>query len=347
MNPIVSAALAVDADAISKLPDAELLVLADAVSAEIGEEIVKADQREVAVEKTLAADLDADFRGDLDLAVDAVLDGVDAEVLTADEASAVVEDVGVLMRIRDTSKTLDLLAGALAAIAVLARKATRSVLIDRGWLNSSGRRGELTVAASLSQPDADAIASLAGQQLFWIGEFWDKHLSARIAATVRREALELGLGPEDVGRVLKGVVSGDFPAAAVPGTYRGSSESYFRGLAGTVRNHASTIGSLGAMGDAGFERYRIVAVNDERTTEVCRLMHGRQFSVSSGRAQVARMLAAEDPEAVKRVAGWKSESEVVSAIGDGDAASQERGLVAAGLALPPYHMNCRTVITPV
>lgn len=348
MKPAVSAACACSAEDIARLPDAELLALADAVSDEVGgDPIVKATDRELALELALARDLDEDFRGDLEDSVDAELTGLDEAENAADEVGAAVEGVSRRMRERSMAGALSVLTASLGAIATVGRRVVRTQLIDRGFLSARGTApGGIRVAASLSQVDEAAVARLAGNQTFWIGEFWSKHLSARVAATVRREALERGLGRAEVGRILRGVVSGEFPGVSVPGTYRGSSESYFRMLAGTVRNHASTFGALTGLEQAGFDRYRIVAVMDERTSEVCRTMNGRTFSVPTGLKQMNETVLAEDPEELKAAAGWKSAEAVRQAAGDGDARSQEHGLAAAGLALPPYHGSCRTVISP-
>lgn len=335
-------------DDIGRLSDAELVALADAVEVEVGgEPIVKASDRELALERSMARGLNDDFVEDLDGFIDSELRALDAVENSADEVQGAVDGVTRRMNDRSTAKATGIIAGTLTAFATIGRRVVRSTLIDRGWLTSRGTRsGGISVAASLNQADEAAIAALSGNQTLWIGDYWNKHLSSRISATVRREALERGLGRAEVGKIMRGVVSNEFPGVSVPGTFRGSSESYFEMLSGTVRNHASTFGALTGLQQAEFERYRIVAVMDERTSEQCRLMHNRTFKVSTGISQMNASFMAEDPEAVKNVAGWKKPEQIIQAAGDGDAKSQERGLAAAGLALPPFHARCRTIVMP-
>lgn len=332
---------------IAKMSDEELVALADAVSIQVGgEPIIKAADRELAIEKKMARDLNADFLDDYDRAVAEEIGALDPVENSSDEVQAVLTDIDRKMVGRDTAVAVGIMAAALKAIATVGRRIIRDRLISIGVLNERGRAGGgIHVSASLNQPDELAMEKLAGNQTFWIGEFWSKSLSNRLAATIRRESLEQGLGRSEVGRILNGVVRSEFPGVAVPGIYRGSSESYFRMLSGTIRNHASTYGALTGLEQAGIQRYRIIAVMDERTSDECKEMNGRSFSVQTGMTQMNATILAEDPEEMKSVAGWKKVEQIKQAAGTGDARSQELGLAAAGLALPPYHASCRTVIS--
>ena len=332
---------------LAGLPDEELIALADAVAVETGEEIVRASQREAAVEGRLARDLATDFDDDFSLITREELAALKAAGNSPEDVQAAVAAVDRRMSARALAAAGGLLKRAVRSISTIAHRVVRGSLMSRGWLGADGRRsGGVHVGASLTQADAAAIEAFGGRQTFWIGEFWNRSLSARIAATVAREQLTGGLGREQAGRVLRGVVSGEFPGASVPGTWRGSSDSYFRMLSGTARAHASAHGALTSLSAAQFQRYRIEAVMDERTSERCRVMHGRSFQVAAGVSHMNATIGAEDPEELKSVAGWKTAEEIRQAAGDGDARSQERGLLAAGLALPPYHASCRTIVIP-
>jgi len=328
-------------EALKGLSDADLLALADAVAEATGRELVKQGERETALERRLAEELDDDYRGDLDPAVDAEVATLAAEGLTPDEVAVALDGVDARMRERDTGRTLAILTGATVALGLLARGGIRERVARPGGGPAGPGRPGVTITGTFDQADRNAISALGQQQLWWIGDFWSNHLSRTILATVTREALTMGLGRDQVGRIMRGVIQGTVPAARVPGTFRGSTSEYFRMLSSTVRNRASAWGALSGIRDAGFTTYRIDAVMDARTTEVCREMHGREFRVQDGEASILAVTEAETPDAVKDAVGWKTPEEVRQA------ASREGGLEAAGLALPPYHANCRTVVVPV
>lgn len=318
------------------LSDEELVALADAVSDATGEEIVKDSDRERAVEARMARDLDEDYVSDLFPAAKAELADLPAEDVEMSQVNAAMDGVGRRMGARSLEKATGILVAGLTALASISRRAQRAFI--------RGKDPSVSISANLSQSDLAAIEVMSKQQLWWIGDLWNDHLSRVITATVQREALVRGLGREQVGQIFRGVVNGTVPGAFVPDTFRGSTEQYFQMLAGTVRARASAFGALGAIGDAGFTTYRIVAVMDERTSQQCQKMHGRTFKVSDGTRHVERSLAATDPEGLKSVAGWKTPEQIDQIAGSGDEDSQRRALAAGGLALPPYHARCRTVV---
>lgn len=328
---------AVTEDILKGLSDEELLVLADSVGKELGRELVEKDERENAIEGRMARDLNENYLDDLENAVGeelGVIPTVDAELF---EVNLALNAIGARLANRSASIALEVLETGLKSLAKLAR---RIASIRFGGRGPTG----IAISGSLAQVDVSAVEALAEQQLWWIGNLWNDHLSRVISATVSRESLTVGLGREQVGQILEGVVNGSIQGVAVPKTFRGSTEQYFRALAGTVRNQASNFGALGAMRDAGFTTYTIQAVLDERTSDVCREMHGKSFRVSDGVKHVDRIRGVRDPEEYKQVAGWKTAEEVRQISVDGDEESQRRALVAAGVMLPPFHSRCRTII---
>lgn len=328
---------AVTEDVLKGLSDEELLVLADSVGKELGRELVEKDERENAIESGMSRNLNEDYLDDLESAVDEELGAVPAANAELSEVNLALSAIGARLAERSTLVAREILLGGLKSLAKLAR---RVAALRFGWRGPTG----IAITGGLAQVDVNAVEALSEQQLWWIGNLWNDHLSRVISATVSRESLTVGLGREQVGRILEGVVTGSIRGGSVPKTFRGSTEQYFRALAGTVRNQASNFGALGAMRDAGFTTYRIQAVLDERTSEVCREMHGKSFRVNDGVKHVERIRGVQDPEEYKRVAGWRTVEEVRQISGGGDEESQRKALVAAGVVLPPFHSRCRTVI---
>lgn len=331
---------------LAGLSNGELIALADEVSGRVGAPVLKEDARDRALERELAEDLDADWTGDYSPAAAEAISGLPAEAVELAEVEAALNQVGERLDARDTSKTLKILAGALTAIAILSRRRTREAVRT----GSAGRPGDPRAAgrisATLSRVDKGAIEATARQQLWWIGDLWGKHLSKTILETVRRESLVRGLGRADVGRIMEGVINARHPAAEVPGTWRGSKGSYFEMLSGTVRARQSASSALRGFRDAGIERYRFQAVMDERTSEQCSELHDRVFRVDSGLALMDRVEAAETPDEVKELAGWRSGAEIRDIIGERGPAEASRALESAGIMWPPLHGRCRSVLMP-
>lgn len=335
---------------LAGLSHGELVLLADVVSEKAGAPVLKEDARDRAMEQELADDLDADWTGDYNPASAEALAGLPADAVAVAEVEAALGEIGDKLEKRDTSRTVKILAAALGAMTLLSRRRTReNVRAGDPKTGAPGNpRAAARISATLSQADKSAIAATSREQVWWIGDLWGKHLSKTILETVRREALVRGLGRTDVGRIMNGVINARVPAAEVPGTWRGSKASYFEMLSGTVRCRMSSGGALRSLREAGFERYKFEAVMDERTSEQCQELHNRVFLVSDGLGLLDKVEAAEDPNAVKDLAGWRTASEIREIIGGrekGDAAAS-KALTGAGIIWPPLHARCRSVIIP-
>jgi len=320
-------------EVLAGLSDSELITLADAVSGVTGEEFVTKGEREDAAERTLAQELEDDYLGDLYPAAEAELETLPETAVETEEVARALLGIGERMNARDVTRTREILSAGVIALAAL----------SRGTLRERFPEGTPRTSPSFSARDVSSLERIGGQQLWWIGDLWGEHLSRRIALTVERAAEGIGLGRVQVGEILRGVVQNG-TGAQVPGTWNGSVGGYFQMLAGTVRARSSATGAIFTMRDAEFLNYRISAVMDERTSEVCLRMDNRTFRVRDAERQIERAEAAENPEEFKGVAGWVSAERVSEIAGTGTAAEQSSNLSDAGLALPPYHGGCRTVV---
>lgn len=209
-----------------------------------------------------------------------------------------------------------------------------------------GDQAASSISTSLTLADKAAVAALAQEQLLWIGGYWSNSLAKSILGTVAEEAVQHGFGRVHVGRVLRAIVEEKHPQATVPPGWKGSRDQYFEMLAGTVKNRAVNYGRLASYRAGGIVRYTIRAVLDERTSEICREMDGTTFDLSEGEDNMNSALGAKTPDEFKEAVGWRSVEEIREIRGSGSPEAQARNLAAAGLALPPYHGSCRTVIVP-
>jgi SPP1 gp7 family putative phage head morphogenesis protein len=177
--------------------------------------------------------------------------------------------------------------------------------------------------------------------------------------------LEQGLGRDDIAE--------DLSTALTAAT--GQRRAYWQLVATNFANRGRTYTQLVAFDEADIERFRFEAVLDQVTSEVCRFMHGREFTVEHARRRFEAVEQAPDPEQVSELQPWMQ-------TGRDDAGNQvlyfERGgrrhlvaqvdqgavgrsdevgrysqamsndeLIAAGVTVPPLHGHCRSTIVAV
>jgi len=87
----------------------------------------------------------------------------------------------------------------------------------------------------------------------------------------------------------------------------------------------------------GISRYRIDAILDDRTTDICRDMHGREFSVEQSYTKTATVLSETDPAKQKTLAPFPTLDEIKE--------KTDAELQAMGHSVPPFHFLCRSVVT--
>jgi len=205
--------------------------------------------------------------------------------------------------------------------------------------------------------DKQAKAFMAKDQMWWIGDFYDSSLSNVLNKRVSQVMLEQGLGRADAAKELqktlhKDIMAGRLPAkvGVPPPGWNSTPQAYFEGLTGNMASRASGWSALESMVDAAVERYRIAAVLDSRTSDVCRTMNGKVFTTAQGTSLRDRIMAAKSPDDIKKIAGWQRADEITSKYGvkRGKALTPKQAstMASAGLALPPYHFRCRSTVLP-
>ncbi len=183
------------------------------------------------------------------------------------------------------------------------------------------------------------------------------------ARDVVASGLERGLGRDDIAEEL----STELTAAAAS---RG--QSYWETVAMSFANRGRTYTQLAAFDEADVQRFRFEAVLDEVTSEVCRFMHGRVFSVERAMRRFRDVERLRDPERIRDLQPWvqvgadNDGNQVLfyerggrrrtvaqvdeSSVGERDeVGSYSRELTpdeleAAGVTVPPLHGRCRSTI---
>jgi len=175
--------------------------------------------------------------------------------------------------------------------------------------------------------DMKAQTWLAENHQYWIGKHYGEHVGPKIAKSVKTNIIEAGLSRGEAGKALKGIF----------GNTVNRPDHYWRGLAANATTRARNFGAVKSFEEAGFASLEVVAVMDEATSEICQEMNGKIFKVELASKQRDDLMAAEDPEDVKKIAPWPK-------LDDIEGKDPEALAAEAGVVLPPYHYHCRTVV---
>lgn len=206
------------------------------------------------------------------------------------------------------------------------------------------------VAVSFDLADERAIAALAEQNVFWIGEHYDENLAASISATTSETLAEVGATRRVAALLMAERVKEQLGRVVTPGGFHGTTVQYFEGLTSNAMTVARVRGQLRSFGDAGVTTYTVQNPQDSRTCKVCSHMDNKVFRVEQGRAQMERELEAKSPDDIKQIHPWLSPAQLLAVsstpgrLSGKAGAADSRALSAAGLSLPPFHFRCRCTV---
>ncbi len=216
---------------------------------------------------------------------------------------------------------------------------------------------QLGARFSFRQIDRQATAALAREQPFWMGKFYNSHMSNRIRDLSQKVIIEQGLGRKEAARVMRALLKKDLSWAGgpvnlrgvdlIPARFAGNVGGYSEILVSNVANRGRNMGFLSSFNDAGIEVFRWNSVLDKRTSEVCVFLDGRRFPVSTGMALMDRLVATETPDEVRDVTPWQSSNQLEKTAGSGSQIRQNQNLAEAGIMMPPAHGRCRSVVEAV
>ena len=112
---------------------------------------------------------------------------------------------------------------------------------------------------------------------------------------------------------------------------------YWRVVANAAasRGYHYGYGKAGQM--VGAKSYRLVAVVDDRTSQICLALDGRVFHLADAVNLMERAAQAENPAAVKSIMPWPKSAANLDQMTNDE-------LRDKGYLVPPFHGNCRTTI---
>lgn len=88
----------------------------------------------------------------------------------------------------------------------------------------------------------------------------------------------------------------------------------------------------------GVTTYRVSEQLDRRTCPVCKIMHGKEFSVSDARTKLNAAIRTDEPADLKVLAPWpKQDAKSLQSLQE----MSTSDLVGANFQTPPYHPMCR------
>lgn len=185
------------------------------------------------------------------------------------------------------------------------------------------------VSIAFAGPDLDALDILKTGNLYWIGESWNAHTQDLLASALDDYFTE-GMTREGLTRRF----AEDFATL----TERG--QRYWELLADHTATKTREMGRVTGYDRAGVTSVQVRAQLDDKTSKICRAMHGRVITVEKMRGQRDTYLDAisrRDGEAAKEA--WTMHGEA------GAEALKDRptSRLPGGTGGPPYHFRCRTI----
>jgi SPP1 gp7 family putative phage head morphogenesis protein len=216
--------------------------------------------------------------------------------------------------------------------------------------------------------DKLTVANLPVNQTTYIKDQYGRRADGldAIARETVASGLERGLGRDDIS----GEIAARLKSSGVVRT-----GNYWNLIASDFSNKGRTSTQLNTFGRAEIELYKFDAIMDEATSDICRILHGRTFSVKKAADRMRNAIGLKNPEDIKSVMPWvqtgtdKAGNQILyyddgsgrtvvahverSGVGSSDRRGSyskvmsNKALEAAGLPVPPRHGHCRSVLTAV
>lgn len=291
--------------------------------------------------------------GLFDLFVGAWDDQVQKAVLSVAEATVKMTAMGITIGEEEVGILANALKNALGPELALKVGKKAGDLLKAGyllgkkgvWLSDEVDEYKALMQVGLNLEDSRALEIMSKHTTYWVGNAYSEILSNKIEDIVAG-ALKQGLGRKEVAQQLRlALISdvGDRP------------KHYWELLAGVVMNRSRNLGSVSGFVEAGVTVYEIFNPMDERTSDICRFMNGKQFRVSDLVRHRNKIMAAKSPEEIKAIAPWyrlrQSGSpgtyEIYVGGGWKPMPGDAKSLGRLGLYLPPYHGHCRSSVIAV
>lgn len=234
-----------------------------------------------------------------------------------------------------------------------------------GTRRSTVRRLGLRIGTDLSTTDQRIARFVRESQGNFVRDEYGRRREdfTRRAKEIVASGMERGLGRDDiVGELARSMSADAFDR----------SRDYWEVVSMVFSNRARSSTQLATFEEAAIEHFRFEAILDEVTSEVCRFMHGRVFSVAEAMGRFRQVERARDPERIRdlqpflQVGADREGDEVLfyqrggrrravarvdePGLGESDKIGRysrqlsNKQLERAGVNAPPLHGRCRSTI---
>ena len=243
------------------------------------------------------------------------LETVTAEILAISTENTDKETLKKLLLNKAKSANIDVLPGDLENLYII---------LSKRALKKVAESMNKTLAFVFDEIDADAVDAMR-KSFYWMGKEYNQNLQSRLK--------------DKIEGVFKGEIELDSIGAELKrefGSILSADESYFKGVSDHIALQARNVATVTQGAKYGVKYYKILAIMDARTTQICRSMHGRIIPATHLEAQADKILNANSLASKKAAAAWKS-----------DAYLGKSDKMDSNFGLPPYHFRCRTEAVPV
>lgn len=186
-------------------------------------------------------------------------------------------------------------------------------------------------ASFYGNPDAMAISN--GVEQWAVVLERNATIALQTQATNLLSQMEMDAADNEATRIIKAD-----PKLASVGK---AGTQFSRAAASLMISRMSTVGFMLEASVRGIQVYRVNEVMDAATCPICAEMHDKTFPVGDGMALSSAIMGATDPESLKSIAPFPSQSKAsIKSVQD----MSQGQLISAGLNLPPYHPYCRGIV---
>lgn len=244
----------------------------------------------------------------------------------------------------------------------------RAEQVVRAVKRANIRRFRLKLKSTFTDLDVRLIRFVAESQTNFIRDEYGRRAVAmsRRARRIVADGIEQGFARDDISKAL---------ANDVELIVTKRSRDYFDRVSNVFVNRGRTLSSIASYRDEGITRYQYSAVLDARTSNICRLMHGKRFTVDSGLDRFEDGERLRDPERIADATPFVIDGKdddgnpileytkggrrfqvarvIESAVGRrGEIGRFSQELSTAqlrgrGIQMPPLHFLCRSTVVPV
>ena len=243
------------------------------------------------------------------------LETITAEILAISTENTDKETLKKLLLNKAKSANIDVLPSDLENLYII---------LSKRALKKVAESMNKTLAFVFDEIDADAVDAMR-KSFYWMGKEYNENLQNRLK--------------DKIEGVFKGEIELDEIGAELKrefGSILSADESYFKDVSDHIALQARNVATVTQGAKYGVKYYKILAIMDARTTQICRSMHGRIIPATHLEAQADKILNANSLASKKAAAAWKS-----------DAYLGKSDKMDSNFGLPPYHFRCRTEAVPV